>query len=75
MERISIKHNASLILIMLARSEKRYWSYAELKEYSGLDETDLAVAIGWLIRENEIMVGKDVDNGHDEVVTDSTLYF
>lgn len=35
-------------------SDNRKWTYAELKEKSGLTDMDLGAALGWLGREDKV---------------------
>lgn len=44
--------NAGIVWRLM--SNRYLWTYAELKEKSGLSDWDLLTAIGWLARENQI---------------------
>ena len=47
-----------------------YGSTNEIKEGTGLSDTELATAIGWLARENKIQIDCEQQKGGDK-----TLYF
>lgn len=57
MNKDSIGTNAGIIWRIM--DNHRSWSYAELKEKSGLSDNDLYAAIGWLARENKIEFDND----------------
>ena len=52
MDKMEIGLNAGKVWQLLCNNEK--WSYGSLKRKSGLKNKDLGLAIGWLIREDNI---------------------
>lgn len=63
MDKNNIGTNAGIIWRLM--DTKQYWTYAELKEFSGLSLPDLFAAIGWLAREDKI---EFVSNSSNEEV-------
>ncbi|MCM1078956.1 MAG: winged helix-turn-helix domain-containing protein [Bacteroidales bacterium] len=55
--------NAGTIWNLL--SDNNNWSYSQLQEESGLSDSKLNAAIGWLARENKIEINEDRDTGTD----------
>lgn len=52
MDRISIGLNAGKVWHILSDNEK--WCFEKLKTKSGLNDLELAAAIGWLAREDKV---------------------
>lgn len=52
MNKIEIGLNAGKVWHLLCNNAR--WTYADLKEKSGLDDTQLGAALGWLAREDKI---------------------
>lgn len=55
MDRMTICRNAHTVLATLGNN--REWTYAELKQATGLDDRDLNAAIGWLAHDGTIFFG------------------
>lgn len=41
-------------IVWRAMTSEHCWTFADLKEYTGLPDAELWTAIGWLARENQI---------------------
>lgn len=54
MNQVEIKLSAKRIWNLL--SDHNRWSYEKLKQTSGLDEFNLHAALGWLAREDKIII-------------------
>ena len=54
MDKMEIGLNAGKVWQLLCNNEK--WSYGSLKRKSGLKDKELGAAIGWLAREDTILV-------------------
>lgn len=65
-----IGENAGKVWRFLYSSTKHRCDSHEIKEGTGLSDTELAVAIGWLAREDKIQIDCEQQDGKDK-----TLYF
>lgn len=54
MNKVEIKLNARRIWNLLSDNDR--WSYEKLKQATGLDEFNLHAALGWLAREDKIII-------------------
>ena len=62
MDKKTIGENAGIIWNLLNNNEK--WNIYQLTDKSGLTESEVYAAIGWLARENKIEIEKKSDNDH-----------
>lgn len=62
MDKKTIGTNAGIIWNLLNNNEK--WDVGRLMEKSGLTESEIYAAIGWLARENKVEIEQTPDNRH-----------
>lgn len=62
MDKKTIGTNAGIIWNLLNNNEK--WDVGRLMEKSGLTESEIYAAIGWLARENKVEIEQTPDNKH-----------
>lgn len=67
MDKSVIGTNAGLVWRTMDGYEKKFWSYKELQEVTGLSDELLYVAIGWLARENKLEFDTDIQTGEDRI--------
>lgn len=75
MEKNRIRANAIRLRKQLGFPLNRRWSYSELKERLGLDDFELSLAIGWLARENDIVIERDALTGEKKFRLYSIPFF
>ncbi|MDR0938598.1 MAG: winged helix-turn-helix domain-containing protein [Mediterranea sp.] len=52
MNKNEISKNAKKVWMLLC--DNSHWDYSKLREESGLSDTDLSAALGWLAREDKV---------------------
>ncbi len=57
MKNNNVKSNAELIGKLIA--DNRIWSFKELKSASHLSDMELALALGWLMHQDHILLKKE----------------
>lgn len=72
-EKIGI--DAGVVWRLMDQSQGRSWSYAELKEATGLPDVELYAAIGWLARENKLEFEDDPQTEGDRVFLNVCYFF
>lgn len=68
----SIRTNAGIVWKIL--SDNKQWKIGELKLKSGLSESALYAAIGWLARDNKIEFGQEPQSGECTYFLQFNLY-
>ncbi len=66
MDKHIIGKNAGILWSFLGTDAQKKWQLAEIKEGTGLDDMELASAIGWLAREDKIQFELQYLNGKDK---------
>lgn len=59
MNKSEIGLNACKVWQLLSDYDK--WSYSTLKRQSGLEDNELGAALGWLAREDKIILSQEAD--------------
>lgn len=57
MKNSNVKSNAEFIGKLIA--DNRTWSFKELKSASGFSDMELALALGWLMHQNHILLKEE----------------
>lgn len=73
MNKTSIGFSAGIVWRLM--DNRQTWTYAELKERSGLTDSELWAAIGWLAREDKLFIEEDVRTGEERFVQPYSSYF
>ena len=63
MDKHIIGENAGILWRLLNTDAHKKWQLAEIKKSTGLDDLELASAIGWLAREDKIQFELQYPNG------------
>lgn len=66
MDKHIIGKNAGILWRFLSTDAHRKWELTEIKKGTGLDDMELASAIGWLAREDKIQFELQYPNGKDK---------
>ena len=66
MDKHIIGENAGILWRFLSTDAHKKWLLTEVKEGTGLDDKELASAIGWLAREDKIQFELQHLNGKDK---------
>lgn len=61
-----IGENAGILWRFLSTDAHKRWEIAEVKKGTGMDDMELASAIGWLAREDKIQFELQHPNGKDK---------
>ena len=67
MDKHIIGENAGILWRFLNTDAHKRWLLAEIKKGTGLDDMELASAIGWLAREDKIQFELQQPNGKDKI--------
>lgn len=67
MDKHIIGENAGILWRFLSTDAHKKWSLAEVKKGTGLDDMELASAIGWLAREDKIQFELQHSSGKDKI--------
>lgn len=66
MDKHIIGENAGVLWCFLNTDAQKKWQLEEIKKGTGLDDMELASAIGWLARENKIQFELQYPNGKEK---------
>ncbi|WP_462333536.1 winged helix-turn-helix domain-containing protein [Phocaeicola plebeius] len=66
MDKHIIGENAGILWRFLNTDAHKKWQLAEIKKGTGLDDLELASAIGWLAREDKIQFELQYPNGKNK---------
>ena len=66
MNKSIIGENAGIIWRCLSTDAHKRWELTEVKKGTGMDDMELASAIGWLAREDKIQFELQYPNGKDK---------
>ena len=66
MDKHIIGENAGVLWRFLHTDAQKKWQLVEIKKGTGLDDMELASAIGWLARENKIQFELQYPNGKEK---------
>ncbi len=66
MDKHIIGENAGILWRLLNTDAHKKWQLAEIKKSTGLDDLELASAIGWLAREDKIQFELQYPNGKEK---------
>lgn len=72
MDKISIGFNAGIVWRLM--NNNRVFSFESLKKESRLNDRELAAAIGWLAREDKIVIEEDVMTGEEKFLQNFNTY-
>ena len=67
MDKHIIGKNAGILWRFLSTDAHKRWLLTEVKKGTGLDDMELASAIGWLAREDKIQFELQQPNGKDKI--------